>query len=568
MDSALPQELSTKQVRELFNAAYELPESEQEVWIASQVSHSPKTREAAMRLLRGSRRAGGFLSEPILHAHPDPQREGMQIGAYRITRELGAGGMGVVYLCERIDGMYQRRLALKVLRSTHNSAAMRERFSAERVILAKLDHENIARIVDGGTTADGMPYLLMDYVEGEPIDTFCRKHGLGLLERLALFRKVCSAVQYLHEQGVLHSDLKPSNILVHVDGRVKLLDFGIAKLLDENRRSAGVSQGVMGTADYISPEQIEGRPAGPEADVYSLGVILFELLALKRPFQSDSADSVPAMLAVRSTPLVPMSAIAALSSSPWSTSLRGDLDQIAAVALSRSPADRYASVSVLDGDLRRFLAHEPVLARRNTPLYVARQFLRRHWQMSIAVTLVVLALAGTGWAVTDMLEMRANVEQEVQTQREMERAYRAQLTQASNSMSPEAVRARIRWVHDNYAERIAPMLEDPLAPRHDIGVLAAKSVDFLAGMAPVALRDPETARDLVDAYVGISELQWSETKKSLGDPAAAHRTAKIALDSANTLLLTPDGRHRLTLLLPQIAHQLRLSAQAAARSGQ
>lgn len=567
MDSALPQKPSTRQVRELFNAAYELPESEQEAWIAGQVSLSLQTRDAALRLLRGSRRAGGFLSEPILHAQADPQREGMQIGAYRIIRELGAGGMGVVYLCERTDGMYQRRLALKVLRSTHNSAAMRERFSAERVILAKLDHENIARIVDGGTTADGLPYLLMDYVEGEPIDTYCRKHGLGLSERITLFRKVCSAVQYLHEQGVLHGDLKPSNILVHVDGQVKLLDFGIAKLLDESRHTAAGSQGIMGTADYISPEQMEGRPAGPEADVYSLGVMLFELLALKRPFQSDSADSVPAMLAARSTLLAPMSAAAAISSSPWSTSLRGDLDQIAAVALSRSPADRYASARVLDDDLRRFLAHEPVLARRSTLLYVVRQFLRRHWQMSTAVALVVLALAGTGWAVTDLLEMRANVEQQVQAQREMEQAYRAQLAQARGGISPEAVRARIQWVHDSYAQRIAPMLQDPLAPRHDIGVLAAESVDFLAGMAPVALREPETARDLVDAYVGISELQWNETKKSLGDPAAAHRTAKIALDAANTLLRTPDGRHRLTLLLPQIAHQLRLSAQAAARGG-
>ena len=566
MDSVGTAKPSTKQVRELFDAAYQLPESEQEAWIAAQAGHSAETREAALRLLRGTRRSGGgFLSRPILHGPQDQQREGMQIGAYRVIRELGAGGMGVVYLCERADGLYQRRLALKLLRPTHNSAAMRERFSAERVILAKLDHENIARIVDGGTTADGLPYLLMDYVEGVPIDVHCRKHSLGLVERIALFRKVCSAVQYLAEQGVFHGDLKPSNILVHVDGRVKLLDFGIARLLDES--SSAPQAAVMGTANYISPEQLEGLPATPAADVYSLSVILYELLALKPPFQSQGADSATALLAVRSAKLPAMSTTATAMAAPWSGSLRGDLDRIAAAGLSRSPANRYPSAKALEEDLRRFVAHEPIGVHRHTPLYVSRQFLRRHWQMAVAVTIIILALAGAGWSVTDMLDMRARVAQQAQTQRDMEQAYRAQLAQANGSIDAEAVRARIQWVRSNLAAQIAPMLNDPLAPRHDIGVLAAQSVNFLTAMAPLALRDPETARSLLDAYLGISELQWSESAKSLRDPAAAQRTAHLALNSADALLRTPDGRHRLALLLPRIAHQVRVSAQAAARDG-
>jgi len=324
---------------------------------------------------------------------------GRRIGAYRITGELGRGGMSRVFLAERADGQFDQRVALKLLRPGFDSDVDVVRFRAERQILASLSHPNIASLLDGGLTDDGLPYLVLELIDGEPIDDYCTSRNLSPRARLELFVDVANAVQYAHERLIVHRDLKPSNILVTKAGVVKLLDFGLARML---------ADGVTGeapatrtghrwmTPEYAAPEQIRGFAPSPRTDVYQLGAVLYELLAGQTPFAKHSHslhDLEAAALDVDPEPL--------------GGKLRGDVDAIVLKALRKSPHERYASAGELAGDIRRHLRGHPVLARRQTLAYRGRRFVSRH-RAALAAGAVIATVVVTSSAAVMVERGRAN----------------------------------------------------------------------------------------------------------------------------------------------------------------
>jgi len=334
---------------------------------------------------------------------------GRRIGAYAIIRELGRGGMGVVYLAERADGVFERQVAIKVLKRGTDTDEILRRFEAERQILARLDHPNITRLLDAGTTDDSLPYVVMDYVVGKPITQYANEKRLLVADRLKLFRSVCSAVSYAHQHLVVHRDLKPSNILVTENGEVRLLDFGIAKLLSD-AETGGADMTITAlrvmTPQYASPEQIKGEPITTLSDVYSLGVCLYELLTGERPYKLTRKTSDELSKAIcELEPERPSTTVGRADGSsrlqgPSSKMLRGDLDNIVLMALRKEPARRYASVEQFSDDIRRHLEGLPVRARKNTFSYRATKFINRHKVGMAAALLVLLTLCAGVVATT------------------------------------------------------------------------------------------------------------------------------------------------------------------------
>ena len=342
-----------------------------------------------------------FLQAPALP--PPPGLAGQVVGAYRLVRELGRGGMGSVWLAQRIDGRYEGEVAIKFLDSGLFSAAGAERFAREGSIMARLAHPHIARLLDAGHVAHAgpaQPYLVLEYVPGEPIDTYCSQHALPLAARLRLFLDVLDAVAHAHNRLILHRDLKPSNILVTPAGDVKLLDFGIAKLLDAASTGDLTQQaGNAFTPQYAAPEQLQGGEVTTATDVYALGVLLFRLLSGRLPLEGAADNTLAQWQAVVERVPPPVSeavrAAGGADAERRARELRGDLDTIVAQALKKQPAERYANAAALADDLRRHLAHEPIAARPDSWAYRSTKFLRRHRVAVGAGSLAALALAAS-----------------------------------------------------------------------------------------------------------------------------------------------------------------------------
>ena len=322
-----------------------------------------------------------------------------QVGPWRLLRELGRGGMGVVWLAERADGAFEQRAALKLIKRGMDSDAVQMRFLRERQILARLEHPHIAHLLDGGISADGRPYFAMEYVDGKPLPEYCAAVHAPLATRIDLFLQVCAAVQFAHGQLVVHRDIKPSNILVTASGGTKLLDFGIAKLLDES--GSGLTATVDGlhrpfTPAYAAPEQFRGEPVSTATDIYALGVVLYELLTGKRPLQLGDTAGAEEILRAQDTtdPAAPSHAVDA-QSPVQARLLRGDLDTIVLKALQREPERRYATVAALADDLRNFLAGRAIAARRYSAGYRLRKFVGRHRLGVAATTAALLLLVAT-----------------------------------------------------------------------------------------------------------------------------------------------------------------------------
>jgi eukaryotic-like serine/threonine-protein kinase len=359
-----------------------------------------------------------------------PPAEEATIGPYRIVRAIGQGGMGTVFLAERVTGGFEQRVAVKLLKRGMDSEAIVARFRQERQILAGLVHTGIARLLDGGLTPDGRPYFAMEYVEGEAITEHAAQRGLDVGQRLALFLQVCDAVEQAHRNLVVHRDLKPSNILVTHGGEVKLVDFGIAAVLDsadEGGRRRFTRPGLRAlTPDYASPEQLRGEPVTTASDVYGLGVVLFELLTGRLPHDAASGATQHPNRAVRETEaLVASKAIRRGGEGHATTArqLRGDLDAVLARALSNEVDRRYPSVEALATDLRRHLAGEPVAARAPGTLYRAGKFVHRHrlgvGLGAIAVVALLLGIAGTTWSAAAAARERDHARQEAAKAREV-----------------------------------------------------------------------------------------------------------------------------------------------------
>ena len=348
---------------------------------------------------------------------------GRQIGPYRVVREIGAGGMGQVFLAARADDQYRKRVAIKLILAGRESDEMLRHFRRERQVLAALDHPNIAKLLDGGTTPEGSPYLVMDFVEGVPIDRYTATRRLAVEECLRLFLSVCSAVSHAHRNLIVHRDIKPGNILVTQDGTPKLLDFGLAKLLNPDlARETATGPRLAFTPAYASPEQVRGDPVTTATDVYSLGVVLYELLTGRSPYRVRTAGSAEILRAVceqdperpsaavtrRGTdggtptgePPAPdagrMSHAAGQGARGLHRNLRGDLDAVLLMALRKEPHRRYLSVDAFADDIRRYLERRPVAARKGTFSYRTGKFVRRHWAGATAAILVLAALIAGG----------------------------------------------------------------------------------------------------------------------------------------------------------------------------
>lgn len=409
-----------RRIDRIFAHLLELPPEERQAFLDEECGDDPELRREVERLLDADERNATFLERPAGEVMGFPARfsgaeVGDLLGPYRLLRRIGGGGMGTVYLARREDEHYEREVAVKVLRSGLESTEALHRFFAERQILARLEHPNIARLYDGGSTGDGRPYLVMELVEGMPVDEYCDRNRLTVEQRLDLFRRICSAVQYAHQNLLVHRDLKPGNILVTAEGEPKLLDFGIAKRLapesadDLDRTRDGLR---MMTPSYASPEQVKGEPVATASDIYSLGVLLYELLAGRGPFQParptgslpheveraicEQEPERPSEALFRPGDPTPEEIARNRKTRPRALQrrLQGDLDNIILMALRKEPERRYASVGQLSRDLENHLRSLPVAARPDTLLYRGRKFLRRHRAGVAAAGLVVLIAAG------------------------------------------------------------------------------------------------------------------------------------------------------------------------------
>ena len=418
---------SWKVLSGLLDQALELPPPALEGWLDALAPEYEALKPQLRRMLtRHSQvETGDFLNtlpkfdvDPAQDAPVSTERSGDVIGPYSLERELGSGGMGVVWLAQRTDGLIKRRVALKLPHGAWKRAGLAERMAREREILSSLAHPNIARLYDAGVTAAGQPWLAIEYIDGLRIDEYCRKRRLSVRARLELFAQAAQAVAYAHGKLVVHRDLKPANMLVTDDGQVHLLDFGIAKLLEDGEaRETRFTQlsGAALTPDYASPEQILAEPLTIASDVYSLGVVLYELLCDQRPYrlQRDSRGALEDAI-LQADPALPSS----LARSRRRHALRGDLDTVVLKALQKKPADRYPTVHALLDDIERHLSNRPVLAQRDSRMYRAGKFFARHkLAVSAAIAIAVALIAGavvSAWQAKIALKEKARAE-EVQT---------------------------------------------------------------------------------------------------------------------------------------------------------
>ena len=380
------------EVHRLFEAACVLPPGQRTKYLQSQTA-DPEVQREVLSLLAHDALAAPFFADALESAASSvlldlDLRPGTRMGSFTIVRMLGRGGMGAVYLAKRADGSFEQTVAIKVIQSPHPMPILLARFQQERQILARLNHPNIARLLDGGETPAGLPYLVMEYVPGQEIDTYCDKSALDLRARLRLFLHVSAAVQYAHENLVVHRDLKPGNILVGDDSEPKLLDFGIAKVLDPlSGPAASISTRVL-TPEYASPEQVRGDAITTAADIYSLGAVLYRLLTGRPPHTVEH--------------LSPLDAARRISEqdAPVATNVPTDVRAILQKALHTDPRHRYRSADEFSTDIQRYLDGKPVLAASDSVGYRTAKFLRRHWIPVLAISAIVLALtAGAGVAI-------------------------------------------------------------------------------------------------------------------------------------------------------------------------
>lgn len=377
-----------QKIHEIFNDAADLPLSERADFL-SEACENPEIRREVEKLLNAEDSANSFLESSAINF--DAPRNLKKIGRYKIISELGKGGMGSVFLAERED--LPQKVAVKIIKRGLDSEDILRRFHHEREILAALEHPNIARLIDGGTTDDGLPFYVMEYVEGIQIDEYCRNASLE--EKLELFRQVCKAVSFAHARLIVHRDLKPSNIIVNKEGTAKLLDFGIAKLLSSNdfgKKGTATSLGMM-TPNYASPEQIRGETVTTATDIYSLGVILYELLTGVLPYDLTDKTLGKVIQIINRTETTKPSENPE-SQIPNLKSLSGDLDNIILKSLKKEPERRYRSVTDLSEDIRRYLVGLPISARPDTFRYRMAKFIKRNKIAVVAASLVFLSLIG------------------------------------------------------------------------------------------------------------------------------------------------------------------------------
>jgi serine/threonine-protein kinase len=516
-----------ERLQEIFLAAADLDPADRNAFLLEACGGEEELRSDVARCLRSLDSGHDLLSDAIhaeaavalASAGPAP---GDRIGPYRLVRQLGHGGMGSVFLAERDDREFRHEVAIKLIRpEAAASPDLLRRFRAERQILAGLDHPNIARLLGGGISPNGAPYLVMELVEGMPIDEYCRAHGLGLRARIHLFRAVCAAVEYAHRNLVVHRDIKPSNILVTPEGTPKLLDFGIAKLLKPADPELTIAQtgpaDRLMTIEYASPEQVRGTPVTTATDVFALGIVLYELLASASPFDIRKLDFLEAQRAICETAPPPPSRIVAAPAQ--ARRLKGDLDSIVMMALRKEPEARYSSVEQFSEDSRRYLEGFPVLAGKGTSRYRALKFLRRH-RVAAAVSAasgVLIMGFGIGMAV-----LAARVTRERDAVR-VERTRAAQISQfltslfsSSDPFVSQGNPITAKELLDNGSKRILRDLANQPAVRADLLETMADAYKHLGLTADAESAFREQARAAQEAF-GPESAPAARALRLLGD---------------------------------------------------
>ncbi|HEX7361998.1 MAG TPA: serine/threonine-protein kinase [Bryobacteraceae bacterium] len=487
------------EVKQILEQALEIPEAEREAFLPGACGGDAGLRQEVEQYLRYSGSAQVLLPADGLTeiafqeetAHPLPER----LGPYRVIREIGRGGMGVVYLAERDDGEFQRAVAIKLIQSGVREEEFAKLFRRERQILAQLEHPNIARLFEGGTTAAGQPYFAMEFVEGLPLEEYCALNALTLRQKLELFLSVCSAVAYAHRKLIIHRDLKPQNVLIGADGIPKLLDFGLAKILEDGSPSSEHTMGtLLLTPSHASPEQVKGEPLTVATDVYSLGVLLYELLTARHPY-GPCAGPIGAAIAVLEAPPKPMRG----------TGVRvpADLENIVFCALRKEPERRYVTVDAFSEDIRRFLRGYPVRAAGDSLGYRVHKFARRHrWALGAAAAVIVaLAISGA-------MTWRAKQEAELRF---------LQIRGLAHSVVFE--------IHD----AIAGLPGSTPAER----LLVARALHYLNALAKDRGNDPGLMFELAKSYEKVGDAQGHPGRPNLGD----RRGALASYTKARQLLL-------------------------------
>lgn len=529
------------QVSDILSRALDRPDAEREAFLAGEIDRNPSLRTEVLSMWSEMNGTGRFLEDglPLTDLPPEPASDGT-FGPYRVIGELGEGGMGVVFLAERSDGQFTRRVAIKrVGRAAPGLGALR-RFTEERQILARLDHPHITRLLDSGLDAAGVPYLVMEHVEGVPITRFCAEGALPVPRRLELFLKVCAAVQHAHQHLVIHRDIKPGNILVTAAGEPKLLDFGIAKALDDSAPQdlTRTAQPAL-TLDYASPEQVGGQPVTTASDVYSLGVLLHELLADRKPYELGARSLAQAVRQVCELPVAPPSTEAPVERR---SELRGDLDSIVAKAMEKAPGDRYGSAADLAADVSAHLAHLPVRARQPSFGYVALKFVRRHRAGAVVaaagVLLVAAGVAAVAWQARVAERERARAQHRF-----------------------EEVQQLAHYVIFDLQEGVAKLAGSTELRRGMI----QRSLAYLDSLATEASGDPRLQAELADAYLKLGDVVGRFDTANLGDRAGALASYEKGRDLYRQAVAAQPGEPSLRRGLAQALRMVHGATEDPAR---
>jgi serine/threonine-protein kinase len=544
-------------INNLFHAACERSPAERDAYLEEACQGDNALRDEVQALLQGIDPSQRFLEVVVSDAVTglkESSVQGRRVGPYRIIREVGAGGMGAVYLADRVDGQFEQEVALKLIKQGMDSEQFLRRFRAERQILARLQHPHIARLLDGGLDSAGRPFFAMEYVAGQPIDRYCDERGLGVDERLRLFLDACGAVMYAHGSLVIHRDLKPAHIQVTDDGQVRLLDFGIAKVLGEDGAMPDVTTaGIRAlTPAYASPEHVRGEAVGTSTDVYSLGVILYELVtgALPYDIRSRSATEVERIICT-TTPEKPSARVLRV----WGASeeatatftrahgelarvrrrLRGDLDVICLKALQKEPDRRYPSAEALIEDIRRNLEGRPVIARPDTISYRVGKFVRRH-RIGVAAAAATVALIASlvGFYTLRLSQERDRAQQEA-AKAEQVASFLRGLFEVSDPSQSKGETVTARELLDQGAIRIEQELAGQPAVRAEMMRVIGDvyhSLGLYAGAKPLLERSLEEFRSLygdVHDEVAESETALAVLFQDMGDVKAAEPLYRRAL---------------------------------------
>jgi serine/threonine protein kinase/tetratricopeptide (TPR) repeat protein len=525
-----------QEVERIYHDALQCDESEQASFLERACAADRTLRAEVESLLRYADRPAKFFETPALEVVARKLAEDLgaqdsvhasrmidaRIAQYRIVGKLGAGGMGDVYRAVRADDLYEKQVAIKLVRQGLDTESVFARFRQERKILAGLEHENIGRLVDGGTTDEGHPYFVMELVEGKPIDEYCDEHKLGVSARLDLFRSVCSAVQYAHQRLVVHRDIKPSNILVTADGVPKLLDFGIATILspqpDSPEAAATLTAQRVMTPQFASPEQFRGEVITTAADVYSLGVVLFKMLTGCLPYRLDVDSPYDLARAICEVePEKPSAAVGDVGSKTdvqgkLRRTLSGDLDQILLKALRKEPQRRYASAQDFAEDLRAYTLGLPVSARGDALTYRSAKFIKRH-KISLTATAIVAVIMIAG-AVAIVREARVARMQQARAERRFN-----DVRALANSLLFD--------IHDSIRD-----LPGSTAARK---LLVDRALKYLDSLSQEAGDVPDLQRELAAAYERVGDVQGNPRFANLGDTAGSVASYRKALGIRITL---------------------------------